>query len=59
MAFDDQETTHLIALWAPLLPAFSPLIMAILGTTVIVGGKVGLYASEKRKQKKLETQKIE
>ena len=48
MAFDEDETNHLVALWSSLIPAFSPLATALLGTSVIVVGKVGIYVSAKR-----------
>jgi hypothetical protein len=54
MAFDDDETEQLCDLWSPFLPEVSPLTNAIIGTVIIVGGKVGVYMVDKRKNKKKE-----
>ncbi len=53
MAFDEDETAQLVALWSPFIPQVSPLVTAIAGTVIIVGGKVGILVIEKRKQNKM------
>jgi len=57
LAFDDDETEKLTELWSPFMPEISPLAMAITGTVIIVGGKVGVYMIDKRKEKKGEKAK--
>lgn len=52
LAFDDDETDKLTELWSPFMPEISPLAMAITGTVIIVGGKVGVYMIDKKKEKK-------
>lgn len=74
LAFDEAETQQLKDLWSPLIPAMPPLALAVLGTGLIVGGKVGIYFSlrkkspeqlaketaeeEKKKEKELESAKV-
>lgn len=50
MDFDEMEIEQLKVLWSPFVPQFSPKTMAILGTTVIVGGKVGTYIANRPKK---------
>lgn len=47
MDFDESETTQLTNLWSPILPSLSPVTMAVVGTVVITGGKLGVYMSKK------------
>lgn len=54
--FDEAETEQLKNLWSPIVPSFSPTTMAIVGTVVIAGGKLGIYMS-KRPKKGLPTAK--
>jgi len=52
LAFDEKETEQLKQLWSPLMPAISPTVMAVLGTAIIIGGKVGMYFTLKKPSKK-------
>lgn len=49
MDFDEHETEQLKNLWSPLIPTLSPVAMAVIGTVVIAGGKVGVYMSQRDK----------
>ena len=49
MDFDEHETEQLKTLWSPILPILSPVAMAVIGTVVIAGGKVGTYMSKRDK----------
>lgn len=51
MAFDEDETNQLVALWSPILPKLTPLVAAIIGTSIIIGGKVGTYYALKEPKK--------
>lgn len=55
MAFDENETAQLKELWSPFIPDIPPLALAILGTVVIVGGKVGTYFALRKKQEERKT----
>lgn len=48
MDFTEEEVEQLKLLWTPLVPAMSPVVGAIIGTTVIVAGKVAIYASKRK-----------
>ena len=48
LAFDEEETNQLVELWKPFLPVIPPIAYAIIGTTIIVGGKVGIYFSKRK-----------
>lgn len=50
LAFDEAETQQLKDLWSPLIPGMPPVALAVLGTMVIVGGKVGVYFSLRKKK---------
>lgn len=52
IAFTDPEVEQLKNLWSPFMPSISPVATAILGTVIIVGGKVGVYMIKKRETKK-------
>lgn len=52
VAFDEAETEQLKNLWSPLVPEVSPTAAAIIGTIVIVGGKVGIYMAKRHESKK-------
>jgi len=45
MDFTEEEVEQLKQLWSPLIPTLSPLAAAIVGTTVILAGKVAVYTS--------------
>ena len=47
--FTMEEVEALKKLWTPLMPTLSPLSAAIIGTVVIVGGKMALIMVEKGK----------
>jgi hypothetical protein len=47
--FDESETEQLKNLWSPFVPNINPLAMAIIGTVVITGGKIGVYMSKRPK----------
>ena len=51
MAFDDGEISQLKLLWSPLLPEINPVLGAIVGTSIIVSGKVAVYATMKGKRR--------
>jgi len=51
MDFDESETTQLTNLWSPVLPSLTPVMMAVVGTVVITGGKLGVYMSKKSSTK--------
>jgi len=51
MAFDEEETNQLVELWSPLMPQLTPVVAAIIGTSIIIGGKVGVYYSKKKESK--------
>ena len=48
MEFDESEVEQLKNLWSPLMPSLSPKTTAIIGTTIIVGGKVGVYVTHRQ-----------
>ncbi len=50
--FDEQEINQLVKIWTPVLPAISPLAVALLGTTAIVSAKVAIYVAYRRIIKK-------
>ena len=47
MDFTPEEVEALKNLWTPLLPTMSPVMAAVVGTVVIVGGKFALYMVKK------------
>jgi len=47
MAFDESELQQLKDLWTPLMPTMSPVLGAVIGTLIIVTGKVGIYYAAK------------
>lgn len=49
MDFDEHETEQLKNLWSPIIPVLSPAAMAVIGTVVIAGGKIGTYMSHRDK----------
>lgn len=55
--FTDDEIEQLSDIWSPCLPRISPLTLAILGTTVIIGGKVIACINERRTRKEASTGK--
>ena len=59
MGFDDDEIEQLTSLWSPVLPAVSPLAGAIIGTSIIVAGKVAIYAQHKKSGKSVTESKTE
>ena len=48
--FTPDEVEALKQLWTPIMPKLSPLTAAIVGTVVIVGGKIAMVMVEKGKQ---------
>ena len=52
MDFDESEVEQLAALWSQFIPSMSPLTTAIVGTGVILVGKIGLYMTLKKGLKK-------
>lgn len=50
MDFDEAETEQLKTLWSPFVPSISPMAMAVIGTVVIAGGKIGVYMSQRPKK---------
>ena len=50
LAFDEDETNQLASLWKPFIPTMPPVALAVIGTVIIVGGKVALYFSLKKKE---------
>ena len=50
LAFDEDETNQLASLWKPFIPAMPPVALAVIGTVIIIGGKVALYFSLKEKK---------
>lgn len=48
LEFTEEEIDQLDELWSPLLPTVSPLVAAIVGTVIIVGGKFALYRHLKK-----------
>lgn len=48
--FTEDEVEALRKLWVPIMPKLSPLTAAIIGTVVIVGGKVAMVMVEKGKR---------
>ena len=63
MDFDEGEVEQLKALWSPLVPVMSPLLTAVMGTAILVLGKVAIYASLHKekppKEVKLESLAVE
>jgi len=43
MDFTEDELQQLKNLWNPIVPIMSPVVGAIIGTSIIVSGKVGVY----------------
>lgn len=43
LEFSEEEVNQLDQLWSPILPTVSPVVAAIIGTVIIVGGKLALY----------------
>ncbi len=52
MNFDEQEINQLVKIWTPVLPAISPLAVALLGTTAIVSSKVAIYVTYRKRKEK-------
>ena len=50
LAFDEDETNQLASLWKPFIPTVPPVALAVIGTVIIIGGKVALYFSLKEKK---------
>ena len=50
LAFDEDETNQLASLWKPFIPTMPPVALAVIGTVIIIGGKVALYFSLKEKK---------
>jgi len=50
LAFDEEEINQLVLLWKPLIPSLSPVALAAVGTTIIIGGKTALYFSLRKKK---------
>lgn len=46
--FTEDEIEQLKKLWSPLIPTMSPVAGAIIGTLIIVGGKVAVYSVKKK-----------
>jgi len=51
IAFDEDETNQLVELWSPIMPQLTPVVAAIIGTSIIIGGKVGVYYTKKKELK--------
>jgi hypothetical protein len=58
IAFDDEEIEQLKALWSPVIPVISPLAGAIVGTSIIVAGKIAIYVQHKRMEKSVTESKV-
>ncbi len=52
MNFDVDEVEQLKVLWASQIPGMSPMTAAIIGTAIIISGKVAIYMSLKKQQAK-------
>jgi len=50
LAFDEDETNQLASLWKPFIPTMPPVALAVIGTVIIIGGKIALYFSLKEKK---------
>ena len=50
LAFDEDETNQLASLWKPFIPTVPPVALAVIGTVIIIGGKIALYFSLKEKK---------
>jgi hypothetical protein len=53
------EVEQLKNLWAPLVPSISPATAAIIGTLLILGGKIAIYASLKNRATSVEVEEKE
>jgi len=51
MDFTEFEIEQLKSLWSPLMPTINPVVAALVGTLVIVGGKTAIYFSLKSGKK--------
>jgi hypothetical protein len=51
LEFTEEEIEQLKVLWTPQIPTMSPLTGAIVGTLLIVAGKVAIYAKYKDRRK--------
>ena len=49
MNFDEEEVQQLKLLWSPIIPVMSPVLGAIIGTSIIFSGKVAIYKTMKDK----------
>lgn len=59
MEFDEAEVEQLKALWAPLVPEMSPMTTALVGTLIIVAGKVSIYMAKRKEIKGVPLQKAD
>ena len=50
LAFDEDETNQLASLWKSFIPTMPPVALAVIGTVIIIGGKIALYFSLKEKK---------
>lgn len=57
IALDEAEIEQLKNLWSSLVPEVSPTAAAIIGTLIIVGGKVGIYVAKRKTGKKVKSAK--
>jgi len=53
IAFDEAEVEQLKNLWSPFVPNIPPVAGAVIGTAVIVGGKVAMYMIKRKEVKKV------
>lgn len=56
MDFDEAEVEQLKRLWSPIMPGMSPMTAAIIGTSLIVAGKVAIYMAKNKGVKNAETE---
>jgi len=59
MDFDEAEVEQLKALWSPLIPPMSPILMAVMGTAIIVLSKVAIYSTKKKEKQPMKEVKLE
>lgn len=51
VALSSDEIEHLKKLWEPIMPSMSPMTAALIGTGIIVVGKVAIYARFRAEQR--------